>query len=231
MASAGRKLAKRPHISGISAVPMMPRQAGQSALAGRPQTRPVGEAITDSTAPGVLTMFSGCRQCLCPRPAGRDSRQPAIRADRLLPHRRLPRSRVQRRAHLRDRGTGKLLWPELHGGGGATPHALLRRMWRACRGSVAGDRPNPQGSGKTAACTAAWAGGTGVVIAGCCIDTIIRVSAYPLLVHRCAYTGCGERRGFCHSNPANLLSRNRRDRIVSSWQAHTGSYSQRSSTV
>jgi hypothetical protein len=45
---------------------------------------------------------------------------------------------------------GKLLRPELHGGGGATPHALLRRMWRACRGSVA--------------CTAAWAGGTGVVI-------------------------------------------------------------------
>ena len=44
-----------------------------------------------------------------------------------------------------------------------SPHALLEGLWRARRGSVAGDGSDPQCSGQAAAGAAAGAGGTRVI--------------------------------------------------------------------
>ena len=47
--------------------------------------------------------------------------------------------------------SGELLLEGLHGGRNFAPHALLRHLWRARGGSVAGDGANPQRKGQAAA--------------------------------------------------------------------------------
>jgi hypothetical protein len=66
------------------------------------------------------------------------------------------------RAHFRHRGTGELLWPGLYCGPGAAANALFRNLRRPCRGSVAGNRPDPQYSRQAPTCAAVGAGGEGV---------------------------------------------------------------------
>jgi hypothetical protein len=57
--------------------------------------------------------------------------------------------------------SGELLLEGSHGGRNFAPHALLRQLWLARRGSVAGDGANPQRKDPAVAGAATRAGGVG----------------------------------------------------------------------
>jgi hypothetical protein len=65
----------------------------------------------------------------------------------------------RRESHVRRLGTGELLRPGSDGRGGIPPHAVLRRLWRACRGGVAGYGACDEHAGPATARGAARGGG------------------------------------------------------------------------